>query len=144
MASHDEPLAPRYHDLSDPELIRIARSYDDLTDAAQHALRQEFSRRGLEPPLVDDGVEVDRSARLVTIRRYRDLSEALVARSMLEGAGLQAFLCDENIVRLEWQISNFIGGIRLQVEALDREAASELLDHPLEETIRLSEDEVFN
>lgn len=54
-------------------------------------------------------------AHLTTIRRFRDLSEAIVARSLLESGGIEAYLCDENLVRLDWQISNFIGGIRLQV-----------------------------
>jgi hypothetical protein len=70
---------------------------------------------------------------LVTLRRYRDLSEAIVARSMLEAAGIAAWLRDENLVRLEWQISNFIGGIRLQVDLSEAEAAEELLSQPIPE-----------
>jgi hypothetical protein len=50
---------------------------------------------------------------LTTIRRCRDLSEAIVARSLLESSGIDVNLCDENLVRLDWQVSNFIGGIRL-------------------------------
>jgi hypothetical protein len=79
--------------------------------------------------LEESAVAVDRT--LVTIRRYRDLSEAIVARSMLEAAGMEVFLQDENLVRLDWQVSNFIGGIRLQVPASDSAAATELLDQPI-------------
>jgi hypothetical protein len=54
---------------------------------------------------------------LVTIRHYRDLSEAIVARSLLESCGIDAYLGDENLVRLAWQLSNLVGGIGLQVGA---------------------------
>ena len=72
---------------------------------------------------------------LTTIRRYRDLSEAIVARSLLESSGIRALLCDENLVRMEWQISDFIGGIRLQVEDDDEQDALQLLDAPIPEAI---------
>ncbi len=74
-------------------------------------------------------------AQLVTIRRYRDLSEAIVARSLLESTGITVYLCDENLVRLDWQISNFIGGLRLQVESEDEQIATEVLDSPVPEEI---------
>ncbi len=70
----------------------------------------------------------------VTIRSYRDLSEAIVARSLLQSAGIEAFLCDENLIRLDWQISNSIGGLRLQVEEEDATDAIEILDAPIPET----------
>ena len=69
-------------------------------------------------------------ASLITIRRYRDLSEAIVARSLLESCGITVYLYDENLVRLDWQISNFIGGIRLQVESTDEQDATAALDSP--------------
>ena len=74
-------------------------------------------------------------APLITIRRYRDLSEAIVARSLLESSGIPAYLCDENLVRLDWQISNFIGGIRLQVEPEQEQDATEILDAPIPDEI---------
>jgi hypothetical protein len=70
-----------------------------------------------------------------TIRRYRDLSEAIVARCLLESAGIEVDLRDENLVRLDWQVSNFIGGLRLQVEQEDAADATEILDAPIPETI---------
>ena len=72
---------------------------------------------------------------LVTIKRYRDLSEAIVARSLLESAGIATDLCDENLVRLDWQISNFIGGIRLRVNNEDELEATEILNSPLPDSI---------
>jgi hypothetical protein len=131
-----EELAASYAKLGEPELLDLARSYDSLTDSAQAALRAEFARRNLDPPTIED-VE-DRAAdrrNLVILRRYRDLSEAIVARSLLKSAGIYVFLCDENLVRLDWQMSNFIGGIRLQVEAKDEQAAIDLLNQSIPTSI---------
>jgi hypothetical protein len=72
---------------------------------------------------------------LTTIRRYRDLSEAIVARCLLESSGIEVDLRDENLVRLDWQVSNFIGGIRLQVESEDASDATAILDSPVPSTI---------
>jgi hypothetical protein len=63
----------------------------------------------------------------VTVERFRDLSAAIVARSALEASEIPCFLRDENTVRMDWQISNFIGGMRLQVREQDVEAAMEAL-----------------
>ena len=71
---------------------------------------------------------------LITIRRYRDLSEAIVARSLLESCGIDAFLGDENLVRLVWHMSNLVGGIGLQVEAEDEAEAVGALDSPIPES----------
>jgi hypothetical protein len=121
--------------MSESELLGIATSYDSLTDAAQTALRAEFARRHLEPPIIEESDEEPALRNLVTIRRYRDLSEAIVARSLVESAGIFCFLKDENLVRLDWQVSNFIGGIRLQVAAEDAVAANERIGQPIPHTI---------
>lgn len=71
--------------------------------------------------------ETHQSNTWVTVDRFRDLSSAIVARSALEAAEIHCFLRDENTVRLDWQISNFIGGMRLQVLEEDRTAALEVL-----------------
>jgi hypothetical protein len=124
-----------YAQVDEAELMHLARAYDSLTEPAQDALRAEFARRNLEPPLLDDLEESPASRKLVTLRRYRDLSEAIVARSLLESAGIVVYLFDENLVRLDWQLSNFIGGIRLQVEEGDEAAATELLNQPVPDPI---------
>jgi hypothetical protein len=68
---------------------------------------------------------------LVTIRQFRDLPEALLAKGSLESAGIECFLADENLVRLDWFISNFIGGIKLNVRPADEGNARRLLDEPI-------------
>jgi hypothetical protein len=64
---------------------------------------------------------------IVTLWRYRDLPEALVAKSKLDSADVGCFLADENIVRLNWFWSNAVGGVRLQVLDTDSEDAMALL-----------------
>jgi hypothetical protein len=57
---------------------------------------------------------------LVTIRHFGDMSEALMAKGCLESAGIECFLADANITRLEWPLSR---GMRLQVSSDDAERA---------------------
>ncbi len=128
--------------MSEGELLAVARDYDSLSEVGQSALRNEFALRGMETPDAPE-TEID-PARLVTVRRFRDLSEAIVARSMLESAGIVVYLYDENLVRLDWQLSNFIGGIRLQVEAAEREAALELLEQPVPAVLEYGADELYD
>ncbi len=141
--SPDE-LARNYEEMSESELVEVARSYDSLTELAQTALRAEFAGRHLDPPMIEevDNPEASEPG-FITVRRYRDLSEAIVARSLLESAGIRAYLRDENLVRLEWQISNFIGGIRLQVERADETAAAEILSQPIPDHVPFDEQAEF-
>jgi transposase-like protein len=46
-------------------------------------------------------------------------------------------------VRLDWQVSNFIGGIRLKVDAADEADARELLAQSSPESIEFDEGEEF-
>jgi hypothetical protein len=132
----EQDFAERYAALDEAGLLSVAHDYDSLTEPAQASLRAEFARRGMQAPLVDETADDQpQSRKLVTLRRYRDLSEAIVARGMLESAGITVYLQDENLVRLDWQVSNFIGGIRLQVEESDATAGMELLDQPVPESI---------
>lgn len=77
---------------------------------------------------------------LITIRRYRDLSEAIVARSLLESCGIDAYLGDENLVRLVWHMSNLVGGIGLQVADEDEAEAIEVLDSPIPESFNYGDE----
>jgi hypothetical protein len=142
MTPSPEDLAAQYMQMSETELMELARSYDGLLEIAQVALRAEFARRGLEPPLVEEPVEWE-FRRLVTVRRYRDLIEAFVGRSLLESAGIPAWVADENLVRMDWFYSNMVGGMRLQVDERDEAAAREILEERAPETITYGEEEVY-
>ena len=124
-------FAERYRRMDESELMQIARTFETLHPLAQEAIKAEFRNRSLEPPLLDEGDPLDPEwASLVTVRRYRDLSEALVARAVLEGEGIRCFLRDENTIRLDWTLSNFMGGLRLQVSSDDVERAERILTAP--------------
>lgn len=142
MTPSPEDLAAQYARMSETELMEVARSYDGLLEIAQVALRAEFARRGLEPPLVVEPDEWE-ARRIVTVRRYRDLAEAYVERSLLESAGIPAWIADEHLVRMDWFYSNLVGGLRLQVDESDEAAAREILEEGTPETITYGEEEVF-
>jgi hypothetical protein len=135
-------LADNYAGMTDGELQKLAQNADSLTDVAWDTLEDELDRRHLELP--DDehsedeysGVAQEKRQQLevqelVTVRKFRDLPEALLAKGSLESAGIECFLADENLVRLDWFISNFIGGIKLNVRPTDEANARKLLDEPI-------------
>jgi hypothetical protein len=131
-------LADNYAGMTDGELQRLARNAESLTEMAWDTLEDEMDRRHLEFPedeCPDNSAPGQRKEievqELVTIRQFRDLPEALLAKGSLESAGIECFLADENLVRLDWFISNFIGGIKLKVRVADAENARRLLDEPI-------------
>ena len=125
-------LAAIYAGMTDGELLELARHPDSLTEPAWDALEDELDHRRLELPVEhpDPDVVLDVRA-LPPIRHFRDLPEALLAKGCLESAGIPCFLRDDNMVRLDWFISNFIGGIKLCVRPEDVQTARDLLDEPI-------------
>jgi hypothetical protein len=142
MTPSPKDLAAQYAQMSETELMELARSYDGLLEIAQVALRAEFARRGLEPPLVEEPEEWE-YRRLVTVRRYRDLTEAYVGRSLLESAGIPAWIADEHLVRMNWFYSNMAGGMRLQVDECKEAAAREILEEGVPGTITYGPEEEY-
>jgi hypothetical protein len=129
-------LARTYAGMADDELLNLARRPEALTETAWEALEDELDRRHLESEeRAPDPCERIEVRDLVMIRQFRDLPEALLAKGSLESAGIECFLADENLVRLDWFISNFIGGIKLSVRAEDAESARKLLDEPILEAL---------
>jgi len=155
-------LAEFYAYQMDGELEKVASQADDLTDTAREALRAERARRGLATALAahagsipvapaqpgaapvktspvqtspqDEGEEQG----MVTIRQFRDLPEALFAKGSLESAGIECALIDDNMVRLDWFISNLLGGVKLQVKPEDAAVAEEILSQPIPENFDVS------
>ena len=86
----------------------------------------------MDTGLLDSGKSADivECRELTMTRRYRDLPEALLAKTSLESAAIECFLTDENIVRIDWFWSNLLGGVKLHVKAEDADAALEILDQP--------------
>ncbi len=124
-------LARTYAAMTDDELEHLARNPESLTETAWEALEDELDRRDLEFPDDPEPRQQLDLQTLVTIRRFRDLPEALLAKGSLESAGIECFLRDENLVRLDWFISNFVGGVKLCVKSEDVFKANALLDQPI-------------
>jgi len=145
-------LAWHYANVSDAELEALAAESASLTDVALRALQAERTRRGLpssQPGSQDkdsqdkdsgdkiapskDARTTGSSSKLATVRSFRDMPEALLAKSVLESAGIDCLLSDANIIRTDWLWSNLVGGVKLRVQEEDLEAASQLLDqNPIE------------
>ena len=64
----------------------------------------------------------------MNLRQYMTLPEALLAKSILDSAGIESFLGDQNIIRMDWFLSNALGGVKLRVREEDVEAATALLN----------------
>jgi hypothetical protein len=131
-----ERIAGVYSAMSDEELGEIAESGDELSAVAHEAFQAEVVRRGLKVELAQPrGEDVFEFDEAVTLCQFRDLPEALLAKGSLESAGIQAYLVDDNMIRMDWFISNLLGGIKLKVRPEDAEAASEILSQPIPETL---------
>jgi hypothetical protein len=120
-----------------PELESVAADGADLTDTALTSLKTEIARRGLAITLNETpaGMDVLEERDLVPIRRFRDLPEAQLAKGSLESSGIECFLTDDNMVRMDWFISNLLGGVKLLVDREDLEAAAAVLDEPTPEIL---------
>lgn len=64
---------------------------------------------------------------LVTAGNFPDLASAEVAASLLEAAGIDCMIPDQNLAGLGWQLGSAIQGVRLQVEEHDLDAARLIL-----------------
>lgn len=128
-------LAELYSTKTNEELEELAESAASLTDSAKEALKHELSRRKLEITLQEPIAEAvaAQPAKIVTLRQYLTLQKALLAKSVLDSAGIQNYLIDENTIRMDWFWSNALGGIKLQVRETDGQTAAELLDDELPE-----------
>jgi hypothetical protein len=137
-------LTEIYSGMADGELAKIAQDSASLTDVARLALEEEIRRRGnveaadvetanAEGEDLPAGMDVVESQEVVTLRQFRDMPEALLAKGSLDSSGIECWLADDNMVRLDWFYSNLLGGIKLQVKQEDAEIANEVLDQPIPE-----------
>lgn len=126
----EEHFRRQYLALSDGELLALAEQPWAMSDAAWDALEDEFDRRGLDlpQPSAAPSIQVPEKRDLVLLRRFRDIPEALLAKGKLESCGVECFLADDNMVRLDWFISNLLGGVKLLVDADQFVEASRLLN----------------
>src|SRR5262249_41621465 len=89
----------------------------------------ETRRRQNESLPLPNLLRIPKMAELVTIATYNDVSDARLAKSKLEAAGILSFLIDENMVSTGGNWIAF-GGVKLQVSTEDLPVATELLREP--------------
>ena len=135
--SDHEAFAVHYSQMSDGELIKLALESSALSDTAWDALENELDRRRLEvpEPEVAPQTAVPERRNLVVLRAFRDVPEALLARGRLQASGVDCFLADENMVRMDWFISNLLGGIKLMVQPSEFSKASRILNEPIADAV---------
>ncbi len=127
-------LARTYAELSDAALLELAADAASLTEIAKQVLISELSSRSLEVPVTPtqnpDAPQRPRpvSGPLVMVKRFRDMPEAEVAASVLDSAGIDCFLADENTIRMDWLWSNLLGGFKLMIRPDDLEEAKLILE----------------
>ncbi len=158
-------LAEFYSGQMDGELEKVATQAYELTELAREALKAELGRRGLRTKLIETAPVAFKKPvpvmpgdplppappappsapngelelrKMVAIRQFRDLPEALLAKGSLESAGIDAVLTDDNVVRMDWLWSNLMGGVKLLVGVEDAAEADEVLAQPIPEHFDVS------
>jgi len=61
------------------------------------------------------------------------MPDAFLFGSILDSAGIECYLADENTIRMDWFWSNLLGRIKLCVRKMDAETASSLLEQGIPE-----------
>jgi hypothetical protein len=132
-----EDFAIHYSQMSDGELLKLAAQVSELSDSAWDALQDELDRRDLELPEPESPsrTETLEKRSLLMIKRFRDLPEAMLAQGKLASEGVEAYLGDDNTVRMDWLWSNLLGGVKLLVNPEHAEAAIRTLAEPIPEEI---------
>jgi hypothetical protein len=132
---HRDQIAQLYTSMSDLELKDLAEEAWSLTEMGKETLLTELTRRGLnfELETVAPAIPETHLRNLVTLRKFRDLPEALLAKGFLESAGVESFLIDETTIRMDWLWSNLLGGVKLCVNREDADAATQILSQEIPE-----------
>jgi hypothetical protein len=137
-------LAAVYAGQSDEELASVAKQGHELTDEARETLRAELVKRGLYTGHLEQissaGEDRAEFRDLATIRSFWSLPEAQLAKGLLDAAGIESFLFDENMVRVS--LANVVGGIRLRVDAGNAEEAIRIVSEYASGEDALEESEV--
>lgn len=133
-------LTALYAAMEQGELEEIATQGESLTEVARQVLHSELSRRGISALLEaskQHAAKPKQSDAPVMIRRYQNLLEAWLSKSILDSSGIESFLVDENLVSIQWMYSNAVGGIKLLVRGEDAETARKLLEQDTPEKFQV-------
>jgi hypothetical protein len=135
-----------YARMSELELKALADDAWTLTETGKQALFAELAGRGLNFQLATaaSAPAIAPSSNLVTVRKFRDVPEALLAKGFLESGGVESFLADETTIRMDWLWSNLLGGVKLCVNREDVEAAVQILNQEIPDSFDFGGAEDFD
>jgi DNA-directed RNA polymerase subunit M/transcription elongation factor TFIIS len=124
-------LSEHYRQLSDDELVDLARQTSELTDVAQQTLAQEIANRRLKippeapaaprsPESQPDAAEDAESPyaedrELVVICTVWSLADALKVQSLLDTAGIPFYMGPEKAASVDAVTSNFANGLSVEI-----------------------------
>ena len=137
--SNQQQFAARYAQMTDGELLELALQPWALSEIAWEALEDELDSRRLELPEPEHPPQVVaiEKRNLILLRSFRDVPEALLAKGRLISSGIECLLADDNMVRMDWFISNLLGGVKLLVDADDFAHALRILNAPIPPELEL-------
>jgi DNA-directed RNA polymerase subunit M/transcription elongation factor TFIIS len=146
-------LSELYRQMSDGELLALARKKSELTEVAQETLANEVSLRRLKeepevtrtpPPKRDLDSAYDEDRQLVELRTVWSLSDALKLQQLLDGAGIPFFMGPEKATGVDSVTSNFAGGVGVSIMNIGLPWALQLLQNyfPKNEPERESDEEI--
>ncbi len=142
-----EDLQATYRDLVDEELVRLLQS-GTLTELAVEVAEGELRERSIvpPPPPEPESAEAEDDTQspdiLVTVARFSKPMEAQILRMRLEADGIPAVIADENTIRVNWFLSNALGGVRVQVPSRKLQEAHEVMAALRAGRLRADEGEV--
>jgi hypothetical protein len=124
-------LSEHYRQLSDDELVGLARQTSELTETAQQALAQEIANRSLKLPPEEsmgprrpepqtDSVEeadspYDEDRELIDICTVWSAADALKLQRLLDVAGIPFYIGPEKATGVDTVTSNFANGLQVQI-----------------------------
>jgi hypothetical protein len=126
-------LAEVYAGKTNEELTSLAYEGGSLTELARIAWKRELSRRRMHVAIRESPAPTPELPSLVTLRQFLTVQEAVMAKSILDSAGVDSVLADDNVISMNWLWSNALGGVKLQVRKTDAAIASDLLEQKLSE-----------
>jgi DNA-directed RNA polymerase subunit M/transcription elongation factor TFIIS len=154
-------LSKHYRQLSDDELVDLARQTSELTDVAQQVLAQEIANRRLKIPPEEPAAPRSPASRpdsaedaespyaedreWVVLCPVWSLADALKLQHLLDGAGIPFYMGPERATSAEAVTSNFANGLSVQIMQVGVPLARRVLqqyfpaDAPLEENAEESD-----
>jgi hypothetical protein len=133
MPDYREDINETYRNMSNDELMELWIG-GNLTEVAISVARDEFRRRGFQPPevapvgIAEDRTGIEETVAFVTVARSLIPSELHILHARLDGDGIPSFIADDNLTQMNplWSIA--VGGARLLVRQDRAEEAKQIID----------------